>query len=127
LTEDYLKDDVLFRRSIADIGGMARAVEGFYDHFMKQMRTIDNIPEEDEALTESLRNVDVVVVMQHLANRLNDLYPFADYVDLATPVLAKAILDIPVDMTDIIEVDESTISYKDHRTTGMVTNAYTPP
>lgn len=132
LTEDYLRDDILFRRSINDIGGMARAVEVFYNNFTKQMKMIDHIPKEDKALTEVLRNVDTAVVMENVAYELNTLYSFSDYIYFVTPVLAKAILDIPVDMNDpIIEDhnegedsikkdDKRLITYKDLRTTGII-------
>ncbi|KAF9898581.1 hypothetical protein BX616_003852, partial [Lobosporangium transversale] len=94
LTEDYLRNDILFRRSIADIGGMARAVEYFYLFFVFHLKKTKEIPGQAEELTECLRNVDIVVVMQQLVTELDTLYPFEEYEELMTPVLAKAILDM---------------------------------
>ncbi|KAF8920891.1 hypothetical protein BGZ58_004286, partial [Dissophora ornata] len=127
LTEKYLKEDILFRRGIADIGGMARAVETFYSRFMRRMAKTMEIPDQDDdaALTKYLHNIDVVIVMQELGHELSELYPFGKYVDLMTPVLAKAILDIPVNMNENIEDGTHSMTYKDLRTTGVINLEYT--
>ncbi|ORZ08562.1 hypothetical protein BCR41DRAFT_373261 [Lobosporangium transversale] len=117
LTEDYLKHDILFRRSIADIGGVARAVEHFYEHFVNRLKKLKKIPDRAEELTECLRNVDIMAVMQSLAVRLDTLYPFGDYVEFMTPVVARAILGIPVKMNNTIG---GGTTYKDLRTTGLI-------
>ncbi|RUS15009.1 hypothetical protein BC937DRAFT_93035 [Endogone sp. FLAS-F59071] len=120
LTEDYLKNDILFRCSISDIGGMPRAVEIFYNKFIYEMGKIDIIPEEDNKLTETLQNVDVVTLMKKLLTELGTLYPFNAYMDFMTPVLAKAILEIPVDIDDNVKVGEIETSYKQLRSAGII-------
>ncbi|KAF9915519.1 hypothetical protein BX616_005998 [Lobosporangium transversale] len=119
LTEDYLKNDILFRRSIADIGGVPKAVELFYHLFVDRLKSIKEVSDQAEDLLECLRNVNIVAIMQGLADRLSKLYPFQGYVELMTPVLAKAIFDIPVVMYCIIG-DGTTITYENLMTTGVI-------
>ena len=121
LTERYLQDNTLFRRSITDIGGMARALESFYDLVIDRVKMMGEIPEDDKSLTALLDSLDIVMVMQDLASYLRYEYRgFQDYVDLAMPILAAAVLDMPVCVDEEIEVHGTKMTYKDLGMTGII-------
>ncbi|KAF9197305.1 hypothetical protein BGZ49_002313 [Haplosporangium sp. Z 27] len=121
-TKDYLEDDMLFRLSISDVGGMARAVELFYHYFTTEMTKRQNIPEQDKQLTDFLSDIDIITVMRVLVFDLKSRYPFQAYVELMTPVLARSILDITVSMDD--HIGENRMTYKDLRMTGLINLEY---
>ncbi|KAF9895724.1 hypothetical protein BX616_008975, partial [Lobosporangium transversale] len=80
---------------------------------------IKEVPNQAEDLAECLRNVDIVAIMQDLADRLSKLYPFQGYEKLMAPVLAKTIFDIPVGVRFIVG-HGANISYGNLMTAGVI-------
>jgi len=121
LTEDFVRHNSLFRRCIADVGGMARGVEYFFEHFLSAVdRVKDTWPEDDAELTKALEYIDVMEVIGKVEVSLEDHYPFDEHVDYAMPVLTNAILDIPISINDTITVGNNSISYKRLRSAGIL-------
>ena len=116
LPNEYLQNNNLFRRTIADIGGMARAIEIFYHLFMITMDKGKEIPTQEEDLVAYLNHVDVVEVMMYTSHDLEQRYGFFEYVESTGPALANAILDIPID----IESKSVNITYKELRSAGII-------
>ena len=122
LPEEYLQNNTLFRRTIADIGGMARAIEIFYREFMKQMDKGTKIPTQAMDLVDYLNHLDVVEVMRYTSYELTNRYAFDKYVQSTGPALANAILDIPVNIND----KSGSITYKELRSAGIINLAGGP-
>ena len=78
LPNEYLQNNNLFRRTIADIGGMARAIEIFYHLFMITMDKRKEIPTQEEDLVAYLNHVDVVEVMMYTSHDLEQCYGFSN-------------------------------------------------
>ena len=116
LPNEYLQNNTLFRRSIADIGGMVRAIEIFYGGFMKRLGQGIQIPTQENELVAYLNHVDIVEVMMYTSHELDKRYPFDEYVESTGPALANAILDIPVD----IRSKSVNITYKDLSSAGII-------
>ena len=116
LPNQYLQNNHLFRRTIADIGGMARAIEVFYQQLMMTMGKGQEIPKQEEALVDYLNHLDVVEVMMHTSLELERRYQFEKYVEFTGPALANAILSIPID----IESRSKNITYKELRSAGII-------
>ena len=98
LPNEYLQNNNLFRRTIADIGGMARAIEVFYHEFMKTVDKGKEIPTQEEDLVAYLNHLDVAEVMMYTSHELEKRYGFVKYAESTGPTLANAILDIPIDI-----------------------------
>jgi hypothetical protein len=120
LTEAFVRHNSLFRRCIADVGGMARGVEVFFQHFFSEVDQVKTLPEDDAKLTKVLEYINIMDVMKTVEGSLKARYPFGKHVIYATSVLTNAILDIPISIDDVIRVGDNSISYKSLRSAGIL-------
>ncbi|CAG8442039.1 10417_t:CDS:2 [Acaulospora morrowiae] len=88
--ENFIYQNNLFKRIIADIGGQVRALEIFYELIW------------GEAKTNKLEDIDLVDIMHLLEERLHSRYDFKTFASQITPVLANAILERSVDENDVL-------------------------
>jgi hypothetical protein len=116
--KDYVYKNDLFRCIVSDIGGQVRALEIFYDQISRESKKC------------GFDEIDLVKIMQLLERELNDRYRFSNYSSMAIPMLANAILEIPVKKDEIcslplednkIECSELKMTYKSLKSYGILT------
>ncbi|CAI2192217.1 5893_t:CDS:2 [Funneliformis geosporum] len=96
-----------FQRFISDIGGQVRALEIFYNELLCVIKMNTHV-------------IDYKFVFQLVNYRLMKKYPFDDFVTIMKPVVAHAILNIPVDETDKFEIGNDKFSYVDLSSKGII-------
>ncbi|CAG8504148.1 5615_t:CDS:2 [Funneliformis mosseae] len=96
-----------FQRFISDIGGQVRALEIFYKELLCAIKM--NTPV-----------IDYKFVFQLVNHRLKKKYPFKEFATIMKPVVAYAILNIPVDEDDEFEIGNDKISYIDLASKGII-------
>ncbi|CAI2180355.1 897_t:CDS:2, partial [Funneliformis geosporum] len=103
----YINHSKTFQRFISDIGGQVRALEIFYKELLS-------------AIKMNTHNIDYKFVFQLVNYRLMKKYPFDDFATIMKPVVAHAILNIPVDETDKFEIGNDKFSYVDLSSKGII-------
>lgn len=107
MLKDYIDFDRTLHRCISDIGGQVRALEIFY----RQLLT---------AVDMEKHGVDYKLVMQLVRHDLMEKYPFKDFVSIMKPVVAHAILNIPVEEIDEFDTFDGKKSYIDLSSEGVI-------
>ncbi|CAH1767971.1 5161_t:CDS:2, partial [Entrophospora sp. SA101] len=105
LMTKYISNNT-FSRCISDIGGQVRALEIFYEKLLNKLKQPSY--------------VDYVEVFHEVKSELLSRYPFQDFAVDATPMMAHAILNIPVESTDVINIGKSQITYLDLASLGIL-------
>ncbi|CAG8509730.1 3294_t:CDS:2 [Funneliformis caledonium] len=103
----YINHNKTFQRFISDIGGQVRALEIFYKELLN-------------AIKMNTHKIDYKFVFQLVNYRLMKKYPFDGFATIMKPVVAHAILNIPVDETDKFKIGNDKFSYVDLSSKGII-------
>ena len=137
LPDKYIHSNFVFRRCLSDIGGMARAMECFFSKIIEEKLNNGNEAEitennaeitENEAEITALDAIDLVKIIQRLVVDLTTKYPFKEYARFVTPMVAHAILELPIKDSDGFQVtkqegdktNEYFVTYKDIKSAGII-------
>ncbi|PKY60732.1 hypothetical protein RhiirA4_550893 [Rhizophagus irregularis] len=108
--EDELKDyfdinNKTYQRCVSDLGGQVRAVEYFYQYLTQEVKS-------------GTHTVDYIYILRRVRIELIERYPFTQVINSMKQVVAKCILNIPVQKDGQIEIGG--ITYVDLSSKGII-------
>ncbi|GES92452.1 hypothetical protein GLOIN_2v583658 [Rhizophagus clarus] len=113
IDEKYGKLHPYFQVSIGDVGGHVRTLEYFYEFFEREMETKD--PDKKDPY-----KVEINHIMHQVEAKISYEYGLGSYSRWLTEVLAKAILNLPVNKDDKIKFNGKSTSYRDLSSMGLI-------